>query len=86
MGDFRFENGTWMVDDITDFFSGDMNNLLQYGQPYTPYMPEFDRDSPFNNDVSVTFSQSDVMTNGYGESISASDFPVVSQWIAGRVA
>jgi len=84
MTDMRYENGTWLVDDISDFWSGNMNDLLQYGQPYSPYTPQFDHSMPFSPDISLTFLQTDVMQNGYGASISASSFPIVQQWVNGE--
>ena len=61
-------------------------NRLQYGQPFSPYEQGFDQDlDPDFSNIIVEMPQSEVMTNGYGQKITAKSFPVVNQFLRGRL-
>ena len=82
------ENGAyvWVSDHVADLDMNAVNNFAEYGQPYSPY---FDKDSfmglPWDGTVTVRFPNIDVMTNGYGRSITASQFPAVQRWMNGEI-
>lgn len=71
----------WVFDDVTEVEPGHFNNLLQWGQPYTPYEPGFRHDL-YDGDHTITsptviFSNQDVITHGFGQNIQLTDFDVV---------
>ena len=72
----------WICSSYSDLNGVTINNLAEYGEPFTPYehpgwVEDFDPD--FAN-VVVEMSQSEVMTNGYGRNITASDFEVTKRF------
>lgn len=72
---------SWIFDDVTEVEPGYFDNLLKYGQPYTPYEPEFRHDLYDGENMitspAVVFNNQDVLTHGFGQNIQLTDFDVV---------
>jgi hypothetical protein len=74
--------GVWKCDSYADLNYAEINNLAEYGQPFSPYEKGFlhDFDPDFGN-VVIEMPQTEVMTNGYGKNIKAESFPVVRRFL-----
>lgn len=76
--------GIWRCTRYADLDVVDINNLAEYGQPFSPYDPAgaFRHDFvPDFAQVVVEMPQLEVMTNGYGKNLAASSFPITERFL-----
>lgn len=74
----------WKCSIFSELNAGAINNLAEYGEPYSPYDSRFDHDFYDKVDfakVVVEMPQSEVMYNGYGQAITANSFPLVNRFL-----
>lgn len=65
--EFNEQERVWMADDITELTSIRAENFLKYGQPYSPYEPEYSHNYAENFHTltpTIRFSQREVMFDG----------------------
>jgi hypothetical protein len=75
----------WVCTNYSDLNYAQINNLAEYGQPFSPYergyvhghVPDF-------GNVNIDMTQQEVMNSGYGKDITAKSFPVVEKFLAAR--
>ena len=73
---------TWVCTSYDDVTSGVMNDFAEYGQPYSPYEPGFDHDFyPNFANIIIEMPQTAVMTDGYGQDLTAEHFPIVLKFL-----
>lgn len=79
----------WRCTSYTDLRSLEINNLAEWGQPFSPYQPQFNHDFYDKHvnfeKVIVEMPQSEVMIRGYGGTIEPQEFPVVAKFLAGEI-
>ncbi len=76
--------GIWRCSRYADLDAVAINNLAEYGQPFSPYDPPglFVHDFvPDFAHVILEMPQVEVMTNGYGRDLQAASFPIVSSFL-----
>lgn len=72
----------WMCTRYDDLQYAEITNFAEYGQPKSPYEAGFDHDhEPDFARVIIEMPQSEVMSNGYGKNVQASDFPIVQKFL-----
>ena len=72
----------WACTSYSDLNYAEINNLAEYGQPFSPYekgyvhgfVPDF-------GNVAVEMTQQEVMTNGYGKDVTVADFRGVDKFL-----
>lgn len=63
-----------------------IDSLAEYGQPVSPYQRGFDPDYvPDFKNIVVEMPQTQVMTNGYGQTIDANSFAIVRRFLEGAI-
>jgi hypothetical protein len=74
----------WICSCYSDLDGTAINNLAEYGEPFTPYEhPGWVEDFvPDFANVVVEMSQVEVMSHGYGRNITADQFPIVKRFLA----
>lgn len=76
----------WVCSDYSDLQYADINNLAEYGQPYSPYNSQFDQDFvPDFQYITVKMPQHEVMFNGYGQLVRPKHFPIVEKFLNGEI-
>src|ERR1700683_3626275 len=73
----------WKCTEYSDLNYREIINLAEYGEPFSPYdHPGFDGDfEPDFANVVIEMPQLEVMTNGYGQKVTALDFPIVKRFL-----
>ena len=85
-GDYVYADGKrkkiWRCTSYADLQYAEINNFAEYGQPYSPYVRDYDHthDPDFDNIV-IEMPQSEVMHKGYGKNITTLDFPMVNHFL-----
>lgn len=75
----------WVCTNYSDLNYAEINNLAEYGQPFSPYERGFVHGHvPDFGNIAVEMTQQEVMTNGYGKGVTARSFPVVGKFLAAR--
>ena len=73
----------WIVDNVTEISGTMFNNLLKWGQPYTPYDTGLFRHDIYDSGAAeppiVVFKNADVLSNGFGQNVKLTDFDVVKK-------
>ena len=76
------KTGVWKCTSYADLNYAEINNLAEYGQPFSPYEPGFLHDfTPDFGNVVVEMPQLEVMTHGYGKNLKADTFPLVKRFL-----
>lgn len=74
------KSGIWKCSQYSDLQYAEIVNFAEHGEPFSPYEPGFDQDfTPDFSKVIIEMPQSEVMNNGYGKLVQATDFPVVGR-------
>ena len=75
--------GVWKATRYDDLHYAEINNLAQYGQPYSPYESGYHHNHvPDFGNIVVQMPHTQVMTNGYGRNIRPGDFPIVTSFLS----
>ncbi len=72
----------WRCSRYSDLQYAEINNLAEYGQPYSPYERGYDHNHvPDFSNIVIEMQQLEVMRSGYGNNITALDFPLVNHFL-----
>nr|WP_143548004.1 hypothetical protein [Rhodopirellula sp. SM50] len=72
----------WRCTNFSDLQYAEINHFAEYGQPVSPYQSGYDHDHvPDFGNVVIEMTQAAVMNSGYGENITALDFPLVNHFL-----
>lgn len=74
----------WQCTEYADLQFAEIENFAEYGQPRSPYEPGFiseETSIPDFKNVIIEMPQAEVMKNGYGQNIEATDFPIVNKFL-----
>ena len=73
----------WIVDNVTEISGTMFNNLLKWGQPYTPYDTGLFRhdiyDAGLDRLPTVISNNKDVLSNGFGKYVRLTNFDIVKR-------
>ena len=77
------KRNAWIIDDVSEVTGAMFNNLLRWGQPYSPYDTGLFRhdvyDAGLDSLPTMIFDNRDVLTNGFGQNVQLLDFDVVKK-------
>lgn len=72
----------WRCTRYRDLNYAEINNLAEYGSPFSPYEKGYDHDlDPDFKNIIVEMPQSEVMNNGFGKMANLGMFPVVKRFL-----
>jgi hypothetical protein len=75
-------SNTWRCTEYSDLQYAEIINFAEYGQPRSPYEPGFlDDFAPDFAHVVIEMPQAEVMKNGYGQNVTAENFPIVTRFL-----